>query len=318
MSQTPKSHFIHRLDYNVRERIVGIFVLIGTALLIGQIVISGQAVKFFEPKRTYIIELRNPVGVSADTKVRVSGLEVGWVDNVFLTEANTFRIQLAVYEKFHALIRSDSRASVSKLAVVGDSVINISPGSIARPALDDGDALIADEGLSVDDIMSRLQPVLDQAEESAQHFADFLEALPTAAMPRIVDDLQATMTNLRKASDEIVNGKGLINDLVYGQQLQNQLDATLTEVQATLTMSQLAMDKISLVLEKLPEFVDDSHGLVLQADTQLKQLQPLVDEANFLVTDSQQILDTVSNTWPLSKVQTKAETQRSLDVIPVN
>ena len=319
MSTSQKTHFIHRIDYSTRERLVGIFVLVGIALLLAQLFISGQALQLFAPKRTYVIQLKNPVGVSADTKVRVSGLEVGWVDNVTLTERNTFLITLAVYEKFHALVRQDSRASISKLALVGDSVINITPGSIQKPALKNGDFLIAEEGMSVEDLMAKVQPVLDQAQESANHVVNFLKALPVDAMKDMVNDLKTTTHNLAKISTNMQNTDSLVGDAMFGNQLNDQVNTTIKSTQETLTQTQSAIAEASKVIQQLPAVIDATNVLIDKLNKQAEQIPPLVDSTNELIDGSLDVLDSVSNTWPISSNMPETTTpQEPLNAMPAN
>ncbi len=319
MATKQNTHFIHRLNYSARERLVGIFVLVASGLLLAQLFISGQALQLFAPKRTYVIELKNPVGVSADTKVRVSGLEVGWVDNVNLTERNTFEITLAVYEKFHALIRRDSRASVSKLAVVGDSIINISPGSINQVVLSDGDLLIAEEGMSVDDIMSRLQPVLNQAQTSAVQITKFLEALPTEAMPTIIADLQITIENMKLASQQLNTGNGIAGAILHKPVLTQQLEETIKLSQATIIDAQQAILSVSHNIEQLPALIESTQTLMDSAGTQIQQLPPIMDNTQQLIGTSQDVLNSVSEIWPISNnMPVQNLPSEPLDAIPAN
>ncbi len=58
MSQQ-QPHYVHRVQYSTQERIVGVFVLAGLAIVIGLTVAKGQSTNFFEERITYHATLKN-------------------------------------------------------------------------------------------------------------------------------------------------------------------------------------------------------------------------------------------------------------------
>lgn len=319
MNKNANQHLIHRLSYSLRERLVGIFVLVAIALIISQAFISGQALQLFAPKRYYQIILNNPLGVGADTKVRVSGLDVGWVENVNLTERNTFEITLAVYDKFHALIRQDSKASVSKLAMVGASFINITPGSIHLSPLDDGSLIASEEDMSVDDMLSRLQPVLNQAQISAQHISEFILALPANELPNIINDVAQTTANLNLISQTLLEGESTASQLLTSSALIEQLNQTLEQTQATISLSQQTLSYTNEALQQLPDMIAQSQQLMVQMEQQIEQIPTLINNSLQLINDTQTVVDAASNTWPLSNnIPPQESNDAPLQTLPAN
>src|SRR5689334_18162863 len=64
-------HYIHRLNYTARERLVGVFVLTSILLLFLMLVFSKDAARLFAKKFTLHAYITNAQGVSTDTHVFV-------------------------------------------------------------------------------------------------------------------------------------------------------------------------------------------------------------------------------------------------------
>ena len=319
MNNNNQPHFIHKLSYSAREKLVGGFILIAIVILVSQAFIVGQATEIFAKKRYYHMLLNNPLGVGADTKVRVSGLDVGWIENVNLTEQNTFEITIAVYDKFHALIRQDSRASVSKLAMVGASFINITPGSINLPALNDGDNIQATEDISVDDMLSRLQPVLNQAQTSAVKISEFIQALPTEQLPSIVANVDSITANLNSVTETLLAGDSTASQLLTSDQLIRELNATLQQTQKTIALSQETLASTQQTLTALPALMAQTQQLMQKTEQQIDQIPALINNSLQLVNDTQTVVDAAANTWPLSNnIPEQESVSEPLQTLPAN
>src|SRR5260221_2746023 len=102
---TGRVHYIHGLSYTMQERLVGAFVL--SALVIGALLFfySGQATTLFAKKFAITATLRNAQGLGPDAKVFISGVEVGRVKSIDITEMNDIRLTLVLLERFHGLVR---------------------------------------------------------------------------------------------------------------------------------------------------------------------------------------------------------------------
>src|SRR5205085_1137089 len=127
--ESGRAHYIHRISYTTQERLVGAFVL--SALVLGALLFfySGQAATLFAKKFELTANLRNAQGLAVDAKVFISGVEVGRVRSIDITEMNDIGLTLELLERFHPRVRTDSRASISKLAMIGNASIEIRAGN---------------------------------------------------------------------------------------------------------------------------------------------------------------------------------------------
>ncbi len=317
--QNQETHFIHRLKYRHRERLVGVLVLVALVLFLAQVLLSTQLSKLFAPTLNFSTELENPIGVNQDTRVRISGLDVGWVDAVVLTPSNRFVINMKIYQEFHNLVRRNSRASISKLAVVGDSIINISPGSIDFQLLANNSEIPSEESMSVDDLVVRLQPVLEQTEQSVIKLASILAAIPDDSIPTIVADVQASLASLRVASEQISSGEGSLGAFMFKDETNQRVQQNLIASEQLIQQGQSTISQVNQSLSALPQLIGKLDVLVAQLSEASDDLPALLEDSNRLVNDSNEVVDGLSESWPLSGlVDPDPDHEQTLPILPAN
>ena len=118
-----KVHYIHRISNAMRERIAGIFVLAAVIIIAGLILIQSHSSHLFDKRVDYSVYLNNAQGVSTETLIHISGIEVGRVSTIDITSENKIHVKFFVYETFQRLIRSDTTAEMNKLSLIGNAVI---------------------------------------------------------------------------------------------------------------------------------------------------------------------------------------------------
>lgn len=90
-------HYIHRLSYTARERLVGAFVLIAIALMFIALLFNQQTARLFERKFTLHAYIHNAQGINTDTPVVVSGLNVGTVSATGITPGNRISLTMRIW-----------------------------------------------------------------------------------------------------------------------------------------------------------------------------------------------------------------------------
>jgi ABC-type transporter Mla subunit MlaD len=279
-------HYVNRMNYTAQERLAGLFVLSTLAVITALLLLSSQNMKLLQGRMEYIALMRNPVGVSTDTRVRISGIEAGAVRRITLLPDNRFRIVLSVYKEFRSLVRTDSAASVSKLALIGDSVIEISPGSPEQALLPDGGFIEVRETLSLDEMFAGMQPMLDKINLSIDKIASVLSALPEDAIRSSIEDAASVAAQLRQ-------GGGAAGALLYDEGMQNDLAAALRALREALdTGSKIARDGSDIML-RLGETAD-----ILQQQMQL--VPEMTAKTQDLIDNARKTVEAIGNTWPVS------------------
>jgi phospholipid/cholesterol/gamma-HCH transport system substrate-binding protein len=151
-----KKHIMSRRKNKSALRL-GIFVTIGTLLFIIGIYIIGEKRHLFN--RTFRISCvtDNVSGLLPGGNVRFSGINVGTVENIVIVRDTVVRIDMIIQEDVQQFIRRDSRAIVGSEGLMGNKLVNILPGSMKSGTIRDGDMILSEEPMDVDEIMGSLQ-----------------------------------------------------------------------------------------------------------------------------------------------------------------
>jgi phospholipid/cholesterol/gamma-HCH transport system substrate-binding protein len=305
-------HYIHRLNYTARERLVGVFVLTSILLLFLMLVFSKDAARLFAKKFTLHAYITNAQGVSTDTHVFVSGLDVGKVTNLGLSPDNRITLTLEVLERFHRLVRTDSTAEISKLSVIGNTAIDIKPGSPDKPMVENDATITLEEPLSMDQMMGQVSPVLQDVKATLAQ----INQLSHSIDPK---DLNMLVKNLTEVTGNLKNITGQFDD----SHSVAALSETLKETQRRVAELQPLIKNANVASADLPELVAQSRKLVTQLNTtmgtvnyQLQALPDLVVRTRQILDQTDATLQAIQNTWPISSSVAKKPDQTLTPVQP--
>ncbi len=327
-----RTHYIHSLSYTARERLTGAFVLIAIALLFAALAFNQQTARFFARKFTLYAYLHNAQGVSIGTPVTASGLFVGSVSNISITPNNRIAITMRILQKNHKLIRVDSRAGLSKLSLLGNAAIEITAGSPDKPLMPDGATIPLAEPLSVDQIMAQVAPVLEHVKDTLAKIDAVSSKIDPQDVVHVVNNLAVVSANLKAISGQLASGQGTAGKLLYDRDTAaNVTDAvqalagTLKETQASLKTIQPLLANANTASADLPALIAQSRKLITQLNTtigtvnyQLQALPDMVMRTRQILDNTDQTLQAIQNTWPISSSVPKATRTVITPVHPPN
>ncbi len=321
MSQQ-QPHYVHRVQYTTQERIVGVFVLIGLAVVIGLMVAKGQSTNFFEERITYHATLDNAQGVSTETPVKVSGIEVGRVSSLGISEQNRVDVEFFVYERFRDLIREDSQGALGKLSMLGNATLNITTGSPEREPLPEDAEIPVEEPQSINDLIAAARPVVERMRNAIEDATRLIAAVDPDAVSQATDNLAQAAANARRVTDDVRAGKGPVGEILYGETTQARVERTTAAMAETAELAEARMRELEPVTtdaeatmaafrelaERLPALSDDVDALVAGfdrtatlANERLEDLPELTTEAEVLLGEANRTMKGAQRIWPLSE-----------------
>lgn len=309
-----QSHYY--IKYSHQERLVGVFVLTAIGTLIALLFISGQTLRLFDGRVHFFAYMRNAVGVSAATEVRISGIEVGSVSRISLNkEDNRFIVELRIYEDFRELVRIDSTVSASKLTFIGDSVLNITPGSPDKPLLPDGGIIDVKETMTLDQILANLTPALDTINTSIDRIAAVVSAIPPESIVKTLENTEQITDNLNEISRRVASGEGTVGALVADEQPYRELNEALAQLQVVLGDVQkitgpAASSDFPQALQQLSETIT----IIRQ---EAETIPGISTNTRELLNNMSDVVDALRHTWPISsKLGPATEPDLLLDAGP--
>jgi phospholipid/cholesterol/gamma-HCH transport system substrate-binding protein len=332
-------HYIHHLSYSLRERLVGVFVLVALAVIFGLIFINSRTSHLFEERIVFHAYLKNAQGVSTESIVKVSGIEVGRVASIGIAPDNRVHMELFVYKRFHNLLRTDSRAALSKLSVLGKAVIDISAGSVDAPLLPEGATLSIEEPVSLDELMAELAPVLEKVRQIVDGVATLVQAVEPGDVATTSREMARTLESLRLISAQIATGEGAFGRAVFSEELAQNIsrsvgsmetvlhkaDQRLAEMAPLLANADAISDEGRTTTRELSALVVEAKLLVNQMNTamgtvnvELQQLPELVSRMKLLMESTDRTLQGMQRIWPLSSAVPTARDATVIEAQPGN
>lgn len=226
---------------------VGSLILIGLLVLGVAIYNLGKAAHLFSKRYTLVAFLPNANGLRVGGSVLVAGQLAGSIRQIdFLpVDADTTRnlkVVVEVETDLKQQIREDSKAHVRTLGLLGDKVLDISPGTPKTSPLEPGDTL-------------SLAPSLDY------------EAVIAQASGAVGDLVQLT-SDLKQITGGIVRGEGTMGQLVTDRSLYDQLTGTMTQMNGLLARLQKPNGTFGRMVDD-PALYDHLVGVLASTDSLL-------------------------------------------------
>lgn len=135
---------------------VGIFVLVGTLLLIFSLYLIGAKQNLFGSTFELKSQFKNVNGLMPGNNVRFTGIDVGTVKSVEIINDSTVNVTMIIEDKVQAFIKKNSTAMVGTDGLMGNKLINILTSNEPSASVEDGDFLASKNPLGTDDMMRTL------------------------------------------------------------------------------------------------------------------------------------------------------------------
>jgi phospholipid/cholesterol/gamma-HCH transport system substrate-binding protein len=133
------------------------------------------------------VELGHSGGVVKGAPVKLGGVTVGRVEGVTLSpdrrdeqgEPLLVKLDLSVEDRVFAALHADAQVAVTNQNIIGESFLELSPGSAKAPALAKGAVLRGVEAVRLDQVAQRMAGMLEQAGKVLEENPGALSALVT-------------------------------------------------------------------------------------------------------------------------------------------
>ncbi len=289
----PRVHYIHRMSYSRQERLVGAFVLLALAIIVGLGFASSRFLHLFESSVTFNANLRSAEGITTETVVKISGLEVGRVADIRIAPDNRIHVAIDVREKYHDLVRTDSKAAISKLSMLGKATIEITAGSPGAPVLPANATLRVEEPMSMDQLIAELTPVMENVKKTLERVAQVAQVVEPQRIARSLQDLEATAGHMRTVSERIASGRGPVGAVLGSPEMEASLRDSADQLQRVITDLRARLAEVAPVIA-------DAKGITHDTRRITDDLPELVTRMRLLTEQTERTMESVMNTWPIS------------------
>ncbi len=283
---------------------VGILVLLALGILILVIFTLSGDIKIpgFSTKAIVKTDMASVDGLRKGAEVRLSGLKVGSVKEINFTNQipsdpnsqSTIEIVMEIDGKLDGRpaierIRTDSLAVLKSAGVLGDNIVDITPGTLNGQPIKDGDRIKSREQKSVGDIINAAQTAVS----NLNVISDDVKAMTgnlrqgRGSMGKFLSDetfyldLDKTVRQAENLMSDIRQGDGTIGKLVKDPVLYEQASETVAQLRR---ISDQLNDQISAGKGTIGKLVKDealyknANDLVAKLDDTSKKLQRTMEK----------------------------------------
>lgn len=215
-----------RLEYSAMEKMVGAFILLTLFTFLFTVAMVGRGKNWFRKHVGYHTMFKEGYNLSAGSRVKLFGTDVGQVTEVSLTEDNRVRVAVRILANYASRIRTDSSAIVESPTFIGSEYIAITPGSKTSPPLLPGGEIPSKEKKSFADYLEEYE-----FETMVKRLSEILEDLAriTAQLGDREGPLMETLHNVQRLTGTVEQGRGSLGRIIRGDELylkiMEELDA---------------------------------------------------------------------------------------------
>jgi ABC-type transporter Mla subunit MlaD len=189
----------------------------------------------------------------------------------YITEHRRVRVGMRIFEDKLHLVRTDSHATVASNGVLGDQLINITPGM--REALGEQRRIQSTPSLyeDIELFRERIDGLTDKVDSSLAGISSLFSELNDE---RTISAVKGTIENVNEITRQFAQGEGLLGALLNDDEFKEDFGKSLRSVRDT--------------AHGVDQFVGRANRTLASVD---KDLQPMVDDARKTLAQTRATLD---------------------------
>ncbi len=242
---------------------VGLIVTGSIVVVFFAVLFAGHIERLFTSRVTLYATFDDVRGLRPEAPVWFSGVEIGSVRSLHFTPEH-IRVTMSLDRNALSRIKTDSRAQILTLGLLGDTYVDITPGSKEAPVIKSEETL---RGGTRPGINEQVEGIINRLKNKKGTIGRLLEE--DTAYKELVDVLR----DVKQLTAKLEASEGTVHDLIEDKRLYENVNA--------------AAAKLNVILEKINTGEGAAGSLI--SDKELKQeLRSTLKEVNALVKDIKQ------------------------------
>jgi phospholipid/cholesterol/gamma-HCH transport system substrate-binding protein len=268
---------------NKREQaLVGLFVLVAAALLIGTILaVSGTFSSGGNPFHSYF---KSAGGVVPGAVVRYAGMKAGKVDAVHVDPKDSTRIEIDFRVNPNTPVKKDSIAKITTLGALSDNYVEIGAGTNGSPLAPPGSELKSVETIGIGDIGDMIGGLAPLATQVMQNLNQRLTELQVTIV-RVNDLLND------KNRENIGNSLGNLNAMLADS--RPKVSASLVNIQAASAKLVPVLDNLKVTMNEANTTLSHIDALVVE---NRQDIRTIVIELKGTMLTASELVEQLKNT----------------------
>jgi phospholipid/cholesterol/gamma-HCH transport system substrate-binding protein len=186
---------------------LGLFIFIGTVMIVLSIFLIGNKESLFVRSINIQTTFQRVEGLKNGAPVRLSGLTIGSVSDVKLSNDTTGEVTvfMNIDNEIRNFIRLDSEATIETEGLVGKKIISITPGSAKFEIISNGSIIKSREPVNISEIIEETQQIMEYVKTITKDFSEIVTKINAGegSIGRLVndDELYQSTVNITKTAD---------------------------------------------------------------------------------------------------------------------
>ncbi len=230
---------------------LGIFVFLGTALIIVAVFMIGNRESLFISTYTVKTYFTKVEGLKNGAPVRLSGYDIGSVSNLVLKSdtSGQVEVEMRIEERVKHFIRLDSEASIETEGLVGKKIVSISPGTTELAIVQEGGVIKSKDPVNVAEIIEEVQSIMAYLNTITKEFAE--------------------------VSEKINRGEGTVGKALTDDQLYY---ATVDVTRSAEKSLNSITDRMETISDFIIQIGENFNGIMLKVDYAVQDVQKMISE----------------------------------------
>jgi phospholipid/cholesterol/gamma-HCH transport system substrate-binding protein len=252
---------------------LGIFVVAGILILILGLYFIGENRNLFGKTIRLYASFQNVNGLQTGNNVRYAGIDVGTVKKIEILNDTMIKVSMDIGEKLKGVIRKNSITSIGTDGLMGNTLLNIDPGTSASPLVNDGDELESLHPVNTDAMLRTLQYtnsniatisanlkfITDNIYKSrGTLYAALMDSTLADHFGRALDNIELVSQNLVKTTNDfssiasdLKEGKGFMGTLIKDTVMTQQLQQSVAEIKSSSERINTASADLQSTMQKI-------------------------------------------------------------------
>jgi phospholipid/cholesterol/gamma-HCH transport system substrate-binding protein len=185
----------------IKKLIIAVFIVVGLVLFLVAIFVIGSKQNMFTSTMKVNSAFETVSGLLEGSTVRFNGISVGTVDKINIISGNKVVVEMTIISSVRKFIKRDSQVKIISEGLIGNKIVDITPGGQDVPSVDEGGWLVSIKPVEAEDIMKSLKETGDNASI-------------------VTKDLTSIVAKVK-------GGDGTLGQLINNNSLYNGVDSTL-------------------------------------------------------------------------------------------
>lgn len=300
---------------------LGLFVVIGTLLLIAALYFIGTKQNLFGNTFELMAKFRNVNGLMKGNNVRFAGIDVGTVKSIDIINDTAVEVVMLVEKKMQPYIKKNAMASIGTDGLMGNKLVNINSSSWPSASVVENDVLATIKPIEQDEMMrtlnstnenvnaisSNLRTITDKINGKNNLWSLLMDTVVAGNLKTSVVNIKlmsnqalSVTGNLKGITDNIKNGKGSIGALITDTSFSSGIHQTIVNLQKVSDTAAIITGDLSVILKRLKQG-QGSVGVLLNDTSFVYNLNTSLKSIDKGAGNFNENMEALKYSWPFKK-----------------